>query len=358
MKEIALLFFKLGLIAFGGPAAHIAMMQDEVVNKRKWMTQQHFLDLVGATNLIPGPNSTEMALHCGHERAGLAGLLIAGVAFIFPAVMLTGVLAHFYVEYGSVPKVEPFLYGIKPAVIAIIISAILKLGRKALKNIHLGVLGFTVVLASLFGLNEIVTILVAGVIGMVLFAFENKIKQNTYHCFFPVALIAAAAPLVENVSTEKLFVIFLKVGAVLFGSGYVLIAYLDGELISKLGWLTKAQLLDAIAIGQFTPGPVLSTATFIGYQILGIWGAVAATFGIFIPSFLFVLFLNPLVPKLRKSSLAAGFLDSVNIGAVGIMIAVTIKLGNAVLVDWRSWIIAILAIGFTFGLKKPVPYTL
>lgn len=352
MKEIALVFFKLGLIAFGGPAAHIAMMEDEVVNKRKWMTQQHFLDLVGATNLIPGPNSTEMALHCGHERAGLAGLLVAGVAFIFPAVVLTGLLAHLYIEYGSVPKVEPFLYGIKPAVIAIIISAILKLGRKALKNIQLGVLGFSVILASLFGLNEIAAILGAGIIGMIIFAFEKKIKLRTFHSLYPVILIPAAAPVIENVSTEKLFVIFLKVGAVLFGSGYVLIAYLDGELISKLGWLTKAQLLDAIAIGQFTPGPVLSTATFIGYQIQGIWGAVAATFGIFLPSFLFVLLLNPLVPKLRKSALAAGFLDSVNIGAVGIMIVVTIKLGNATLVDWRSWIIAILATGVTFGLKK------
>ena len=352
VKEVALVFFKLGLIAFGGPAAHIAMMEEEVVNKRKWITRQHFLDLVGATNLIPGPNSTEMAIHCGHERAGIAGLVVAGVSFIFPAVVLTGFLAHLYVEYGSVPEVTPFLLGIKPAVIAIILSAIYKLGKTALKNIQLAILGLIVIVASLVGVNEIIAILGAGIMGMLWFSIERSFKPEGLHSLFLVSLFSTTPVLANQISTVKLFGVFLKVGAVLFGSGYVLVAYLDGELIEKLGWLTRQQLLDAIAIGQFTPGPVLSTATFIGYQIQGLWGALAATTGIFLPSFLFVLLLNPMVPKLRSSPLAAGFLDSVNIAAVGIMTAVTFALGKSVLVDWRSWVILVVSVGITFGVKK------
>ncbi len=352
VKEVALVFFKLGLIAFGGPAAHIAMMEEEVVKKRKWITRQHFLDLVGATNLIPGPNSTEMAIHCGHERAGIAGLVVAGVSFIFPAVVLTGFLAHLYVEYGSVPEVTPFLLGIKPAVIAIILSAIYKLGKTALKNIQLAILGLIVIVASLVGVNEIIAILGAGIMGMLWFSIERSFKPEGLHSLFLVSLFSTTPVLANQISTVKLFGVFLKVGAVLFGSGYVLVAYLDGELIEKLGWLTRQQLLDAIAIGQFTPGPVLSTATFIGYQIQGLWGALAATTGIFLPSFLFVLLLNPMVPKLRSSPLAAGFLDSVNIAAVGIMTAVTFALGKSVLVDWRSWVILVVSVGITFGVKK------
>jgi chromate transporter len=352
LKEVALVFFKLGLIAFGGPAAHIAMMEEEVVDRRKWISRQHFLDLVGATNLIPGPNSTEMAIHCGHERAGIAGLVVAGVSFIFPAALLTGFLAHLYVQYGSVPEVSPFLYGIKPAVIAIILSAIFKLGKKALKNIQLAILGLIVVLASFLGVNEITAILGAGIMGMLWFSIEGGLKSKGLQSVFPISLVSSAPVLASQISTVKLFGVFLKVGAVLFGSGYVLVAYLDGELIEKLGWLTRQELLDAIAIGQFTPGPVLSTATFIGYQIQGVWGALAATVGIFLPSFLFVLLLNPVVPKLRSSSLTAGFLDSVNIGAVGIMIAVTISLGRSVLVDWRSWVVLVISVGVTFGVKK------
>ncbi|MCM4157321.1 chromate efflux transporter [Gramella sp. AN32] len=352
LKEVAGLFFKLGIIAFGGPAAHIAMMEEEVVTKRKWMSRQHFLDLVGATNLIPGPNSTEMTMHCGHERAGWKGLFVAGACFIFPAVVLTGILGWLYVEYGKVPAIEPFLYGIKPAVLAIILSAIYKLGKKALKNWQLGVIGVLVITASFLGVNEIMAILGAGAIGLLWFGVPKMLKKADSTFIFPLGIAGSLSLAVQGISNTKLFLVFLKIGAVLFGSGYVLVAYLDGELVEKLGWLTKQQLLDAIAIGQFTPGPVLSTATFIGFQVNGLGGALAATAGIFLPSFFFVLLLNPIVPKLRNSALAAGFLDAVNIAAVGVMIAVTIKLGEAVLTDWRAWLIAILSIVITFTFKK------
>ncbi len=354
MWEIATLFLKLGVIAFGGPAAHIAMMEEEVVSKRRWMSRQHFLDLVGATNLIPGPNSTEMTMHCGHERAGWKGLFVAGLCFIFPAVVLTGLLAYFYVEYGTVPQVEPFLYGIKPAVLAVILSAIYKLGRKALKNWQLAIIGVLVITASLLGMNEITAILLAGLAGMLWLGLPRAFHGNRANSpgLIPWLLTGAGKALAAGVTNSKLFLVFLKVGAVLFGSGYVLVAYLDAELVEKLGWLTRAELLDAIAIGQFTPGPVLSTATFIGYQINGVQGAVVATLGIFLPSFFFVLLLNPLVPRLRKSALAAGFLDAVNIAAVGVMLAVTFRLGEAILVDWKAWLIALLGMGYVLGLKK------
>jgi chromate transporter len=349
--EIVQVFFKLGLIAFGGPAAHIAMMEKEVVDKRKWMDRQHFLDLVGATNLIPGPNSTEMTMHCGHERGGWKGLFLAGISFIFPAVVLTGLLAWLYVTYGKVPAIEPFLYGIKPAVIAIILAAIFKLGKKALKNWQLGVIGAAVIAVSLAGVNEVTAILGGGIIGLLWFGIAGdgkaKLKSIT-----PLILLKAGAAAAPAFSTTKLFLVFLKIGAVLFGSGYVLVAYLDGELVEKLGWLSRQELLDAIAMGQFTPGPVLSTATFIGYQVDGFWGALAATAGIFLPSFLFVLLLNPIVPKLRKSALASGFLDAVNISAVGIMVAVTFNLCQNILIDWRAWTIALISVLVTFAFKK------
>lgn len=350
--EVVQVFFKLGLIAFGGPAAHIAMMEQEIVEKRKWMSRQHFLDLVGATNLIPGPNSTEMTMHCGHERAGWRGLFLAGASFILPAVVLTGLLAWLYVTYGEVPAVEPFLYGIKPAVIAIIIGAILKLGKKALKNWQLGVIGAAVIAASLFGLNEVLAILGAGVLGLLWFGIIQNPNSSNLKSFAPFLLFNLSNLSAEGISTTKLFLVFLKIGAVLFGSGYVLVAYLDGELVEKLGWLTRQELLDAIAIGQFTPGPVLSTATFIGYQVNGVWGAMAATAGIFLPSFFFVLLLNPIVPKLRNSKLAAGFLDAVNIAAVGIMVAVTFNLCQNILVDWKTGLIAVLSTIVTFKFKK------
>lgn len=348
--EVARLFFKLGCIAFGGPAAHIAMMEDEVVTKRKWMSRQHFLDLVGATNLIPGPNSTEMTMHCGHERAGIPGLFVAGICFIFPAVVITGVFAWLYAEYGELPQVEPFIFGIKPAVLAIIAAAVLKLGKKALKNWELGVLGFLVLAVSILGINEIVALLVAGVVGTFYFMVKTKGMSNP-KSLAPFLLMQAPALTVTKLSSASIFWTFLKVGAVLYGSGYVLFAYLDAELVMR-GWLTRQMLIDAVAVGQFTPGPVLSTSTFIGYQMGGINGALAATAGIFLPSFLFVWILNPLVPKMRKSKVLGYFLDSVNIAAVAVMLAVLYEMGKASLLDWRAVVILGMSLFFTFGRYK------
>ncbi|MBN2635556.1 MAG: chromate efflux transporter [Prolixibacteraceae bacterium] len=350
LKEVASVFFKLGCIAFGGPAAHIAMMEDEIVNKRKWMDRQHFLDLVGATNLIPGPNSTEMTMHCGHERAGIKGLFVAGASFIFPAVVITGIFAWLYAKYGQLPEVEPFIFGIKPAVLAIIAAAILKLGKKALKNWELVILGFLVLVAGLLGFNEITALLTAGIIGAFYFQLKNKTDGNL-KSILPILLLQSSAAAISKITALKVFWIFLKVGAVLYGSGYVLFAYLDAELVTN-GWFTRQQLLDAVAVGQFTPGPVLSTATFVGYQLAGFWGAVAATVGIFLPSFLFVLVLNPLVPKMRKSKLLGFFLDSVNVAAVAVMTSVLFEMGLDTLTDWRAIVIATISVAITFGIKK------
>jgi chromate transporter len=341
LKEIAAVFFKLGSIAFGGPAAHIAMMQDEIVQKRRWVSQQHFLDLIGATNLIPGPNSTEMTMHCGHERAGWKGMLVAGISFIFPAVVITMLFAWMYAEFGQLPEVTPFIYGIKPAVIAIIIAAVYKLGSKALKTKTLGILGVFTLIATFFGLNEIVALFSCGAVGLGLFVLQNTRTKTL--SFAPLLLL--------NTSSLKVLFIFLKVGALLYGSGYVLFAFLDAELVAT-GLLTRQELIDAVAVGQFTPGPVLSTATFIGWQLNGFWGALAATIGIFLPSFLFVSILNPLMPRLRKSKYIAALLDSVNIGAVAIILAVCIDMTKDSLTDWKTTCIAIISLVIVFAFKK------
>ena len=349
--EIARLFFKLGLIAFGGPAAHIAMMEDEFVTRRQWISREHFLDLVGATNLIPGPNSTEMTMHLGYERGGWPGLFLAGGCFIFPATVLTGTLAWFYVTYGSLPEVEPFLYGIKPAVIAIILGALWKLGKKALKDWRFVILGLAVAIAVLMGVGEITALLIGGVVGMLWFRAAGPKDSGTAARFIPilfqdntaVGMAGGAATAAAGISLWKIGFFFLKIGAILYGSGYVLVAFLEGGLVDDYGWLTQTQLLDAIAIGQFTPGPVLTTSTFIGYILSGTPGAVVATLGIFLPSFLFVLILNPLIPKLRQSVWASAFLDAVNVSAVALMAAVTIELGMETLTGWQSWAIALIS---------------
>lgn len=348
LKEVAKLFLKLGTIAFGGPAAHIAMMEDEVVKKRKWMSHEHFLDLVGATNLIPGPNSTEMTMHCGHERAGWKGLVVAGVCFILPAVVITSVFAWAYQQYGQIPQVEAFIYGIKPAVIAIIISAFLSLGKKALKSVELGILGAATVAACLLGVNEIAALFGCGIAGLLLYFAKNAGKVA--NGFSPFVLLQIAAPVLQT-GNFKIFWIFLKIGSLLYGSGYVLFAFLDGELVSK-GLLTREQLIDAVAVGQFTPGPVLSTATFIGWQMNGVWGALAATAGIFLPSFLFVALLNPLIPRLRKSKAMSAFLDAVNVAAVAVILVVCIEMGRDTLTDWRAVVIALASLTVTFVFKK------
>ncbi len=348
LKEVFFLFFKLGFIAFGGPAAHISMMEEEVVSKRKWMSRQHFLDMVGATNLIPGPNSTQMTMHCGHVRAGWLGLWVAGLSFIIPAVFFTLVLAIIYGEYGEVPAIAPFFFGIKPAVIGIIFSAAFKLGKKAFKTWHLIVLGCIIAILSLLGVDEFLLILGSGIFGMIWLNLINK--QENLFGFAPLILLIK--PIALAISNKSIFLSFLKIALVLFGSGYVLIAYIDAELVEKLGWLTKQQLLDAIAMGQFTPGPVLTTATFVGYQLNGIAGALWASFGMFLPSFFLVGLLVKLIPLLRKSVWLSKFLDVVNAGAVGIMIAISLKLGYELAFDWRAAILMALSIIIAFKFKK------
>ena len=353
LLEIAQVFFKLGLFAFGGPAAHIAMMEEEIVRKRKWMDHQHFLDLMGATNLIPGPNSTEMTMHCGYVRGGVKGLFIAGFCFIFPAVILTGLLAFLYVEFGQVPQIEPFISGIKPAILAVILGAVFKLGKKALKNWQLAVLAGLVILVGFLGVNEVTALLSAGLLGGLFFYSINELKGSDSKRILPVIGIPFLSPIIAKtvLSTSKIFWTFLKVGSVLYGSGYVLFAYLKGELVEP-GYLQMNELIDAIAVGQFTPGPVLSTATFIGYQLGGFGGAIAATLGIFLPSFLFVWMLNPLITKLRKNKFLSYFLDSVNVAAVAIMVVVLLEMSYETIINWQSAIIACLGIFFVFGPKK------
>ena len=291
-----------------------------------------------------------MTMHCGHERAGIPGLFAAGISFIFPAVIITGIFAWLYAEYGQLPQVEPFIFGIKPAVLAIIAGAIFKLGKKALKSWELGILGVMVLSVSILGVNEILALLVAGIVGAFYFYTKYKLSDST-KSFLPFLLLQLPTVSAIQLSSLTVFWTFLKVGALLYGSGYVLFAYLDAELVST-GWMTEQLLIDAVAVGQFTPGPVLSTATFIGYQLNGIWGALAATTGIFLPSFLFVWILNPLVPKMRESKILGYFLDSVNIAAVAVMIAVLVEMSKVSLTDWRGILIAAVSIFLTFGPKK------
>ena len=345
LAEVASVFFRLGCIAFGGPAAHISMMEEEIVRKRKWISGEHFLDLVGATNLIPGPNSTEMTMHCGHERAGWKGLVVAGMCFIFPAVVLTGVIAWAYEQYGSLPDVQRFIYGIKPGIIAIIISTMISLGKKAVKSLVLAVLGLLAAIITLLGVNEIYILFGGGLIG-VLICFVTKPERLS--SLIPFVMLT---PVTREISGWQIFVTFLKIGAILYGSGYVLFAFLDAELVNR-GLLSKQQLIDAIAVGQFTPGPVFSSATFIGWQLGGIYGAVAATIGIFLPSFIFVAFSNPVIPKLRKSPIMSAFLDAVNVVSIAIILAVVIEMGRETLLDWRTIAIAIVSFVVMFYFKR------
>lgn len=348
LKELAQLFLRLGFTAFGGPAAHIAMMQNEVVTKRKWLSEQHFLDLIGATNLIPGPNSTEMAIHIGHERAGWKGLLVAGLCFILPAVFITGIFAWFYQQYGQLPQVQPFIYGIKPAIIAVIIAAVFPLAKKSLKSVALAVVGVAVLILSLLHLNEIYLLLGAGLLFTIFKSFENN---KTTKSIFPLSLLEISNAVITPATNVNLFWIFLKIGAILYGSGYVLFAFLDTELVTQ-GLLSRQQLIDAIAVGQFTPGPVFSSVTFIGYQINGFSGATISTIGIFLPSFVFVALLNPLVKRMRNSMLFSAFLDAVNIASVAIIIAVCYTMSRETIHDWRTVLIAAASIILTFGFRK------
>jgi chromate transporter len=336
LKEICLSFLWLGTVAFGGPAAHIAMMEEEFVRRRGWISHSDFLDMLGASNLIPGPSSTEMAIHIGHQRGGWRGLIVAGTSFILPAMLIVLAFAWAYAAFGSLPRIQSVLYGIKPVIIAVVLQALWRLARVALKDGFLAATSLFATVATLIGGNVLAVLLVAG-LGTMLLAWSKR--RPAYANVAPVSTLklslgtGAAMAGTVPIGLGGLFIVFLKFGAVIFGSGYVLLAFLQADLVNRLHWLTQAQLLDAVAVGQVTPGPVFTTATFIGYLLGGIPGALVATLGIFLPGFVLVAASRPLIPRIRGSTIAAAFLDGVNVGAVGLMIAVTWQLGRAAVVD-------------------------
>jgi chromate transporter len=363
LSEVATLFLRLGLTAFGGPAAHIAMMRDEVVKRRRWIGDERFLDLLGATNLIPGPNSTELAIHLGYLRAGWPGLIVAGTLFILPAFCIVLVISWAYVAYGSLPAAQWLLYGIKPVIIAVVVQAIAGLARTALKGPILAAVGLGTLGLYLLGVNELVLLFGGGALALLLEAARRRLPRGAAPggsgatggslllaprpagwdwgaTLMGAQQAAGAAAATVPFSYLELFFSFLKIGAVLYGSGYVLLAFLQGEFVDRLGWLTQQQLLDAVAIGQFTPGPVFTTATFVGYVLGGTPGAVLATVGIFLPSFVFVALSGPLVPRLREWSWTAPLLNGVNAAALGLMAAVAWELGRAAVVDWPTALLA------------------
>jgi chromate transporter len=349
--QIAKVFFKLGAIAFGGPAAHIAMMDEEIVNKRQWISREKLLDLLGVTNLIPGPNSTELAIHIGYEKAGWKGLIIAGSCFILPAMTIVWILAIIYVRYQNVPSAEWLLYGIKPVVIAIIIQALWKLGKKAVKNTSTTIGGILATVGFFFGGDEVMILLVVGLGVMI---YENFSKNNIQGAFllsFSGILAQTGVNLPFIPSVLNIFLAFLKIGSVLYGGGYVLLAFLQRDFVENYQWLTSQQLLDAIAIGQLTPGPILTTATFVGYLVSGNLGAISATVGIFLPSFVFVLLVNPWVNKIRNSKSASSFLDGVNVASLGLMAGVTFILIRTSIIDSFTLILAIITTIIIFRYK-------
>ena len=353
LVELAALFLKLGTIAFGGPAAHIAMMEEEVVRRRRWLDHQRFVDLLGATNLIPGPNSTEMAIHIGLLRAGWRGLVVAGACFIVPAMLIVWALAALYVRYGALPEAAWVLYGVKPVIIAIVAQALWGLGKAAIKSAATALVGAAVSALFFFGANEILLLFTAGFAVMIVENLRRgwRPSQNAFWALAagtPLITPYEAAATAQPVTLTALALFFLKIGSVLFGSGYVLLAFLRADLVDRWRWLTDRQLLDAIAIGQFTPGPVFTTATFIGYVVAGSPGALLATLGIFLPAFVFVALSSPLIPRLRRSPWAAGFLDGVNAASLGLMAVVTWQLGRAAIVDVLAAALAVIAAVIVF----------
>jgi chromate transporter len=328
------------MTAFGGPAAHIALMHDETVKRRKWLSDQEFLDLVGATNLIPGPNSTEMAIHIGFLRAGWPGLIIAGTCFIVPAMFIVLFLAWVYVRFGATPQAEWLLYGIKPVVIAIIVQALWSLGQKAVKGPLTAAVTVIVIILYFVGVNEIALLFGGGLIVMLVMNYR-RLRRRMMGIFIPLGIVGILSPVSIPFGFAKLFLTFLKIGAVLYGSGYVLLAFLRADFVVRLGWLTDQQLMDAIAIGQVTPSPVFTTATFIGFVLGGIPGALLATLAIFLPSFIFVVISNPLIPRVRNSAWVSGLLDGVNVASLGLMAAVSWQIGRASLVGPLTILIAL-----------------
>ena len=341
---LCFLFLRLGATAFGGPAAHVAMMEDEVVRRRRWMTQNEFLDLLGAANLIPGPNSTELAIHIGHRQAGWRGLLVAGISFILPAMLIVMAFAWAYVRYGSLPQVAGVLYGVKPVIIMIVLQALWSLGRTAIKSTFLAFVAVASFALTLFRVHELLVLLTAGVV-VALTRFTWRRLKRSVHLSASVLplmlLLQTSAAVTAPFGLWALFLFFLKVGAVLYGSGYVLLAFIRADLVERWHWLTETQLLDAIAVGQVTPGPVFTTATFIGYVLGGTQGALIATLGIFLPAFFFVAVSGPLVPRIRKSPVAGAFLDGVNVAALALMLVVTYQLGRTAIVDLKTIALAL-----------------
>ncbi|MEM7009708.1 MAG: chromate efflux transporter [Thermodesulfobacteriota bacterium] len=351
LKELAILFVRLGIVAFGGPPAHIAMMHDEIVTRRKWLNEQEFLDLMGATNLIPGPNSTQMALHMGYSRAGWQGMLVTGASFILPSAIMVTILTWLYVVYGTTTYAESLFYGIKPVVIAIVLQALWVLGRKAVKGVLTSLVGVAVVAAYFYGINEILLIFLGGLIVMIFRNYRYMGSSKMFSFVTPIIGINIAAITAAEFTFATMFLTFFKIGAVLYGSGYVLLAFLEADFVNSLGWITTQQLIDVVAIGQVTPGPLLTTASAIGYIVGGLKGAIIATVAIFLPSFFFVPFVNRAVPWLRKSALAGAALDGVNAASLGLMAAVTIQLARVSLIDPLTIIIALLCIGGLFWLR-------
>jgi chromate transporter len=354
--ELAVVFAKLGAIAFGGPAAHIAQIELEVVQRHRWLSREKLLDLLGITNLIPGPNSTELVIHVGLEQGGWLGAIVAGASFIIPAMLLVWGLAIVYVEYQTIPTVGWLLYGVKPVIIAIVTQALWKLGRSGLKNAATWSAGILVLALYFLRVNEIVLMIGAG-IAVTLVRNLNFLKdpKSLSSVLFPFSFFPLPLSAVTTETTLKpwtaVFFSFVKIGSVLYGSGYVLLAFVQQEFVDR-NWLTSQQLLDAVAIGQFTPGPVLTTATFIGYILAGNLGAIAATIGIFLPAFILVPVINPFVSKLRKSPWTAGFLDGVNAASIGLMAAVAWELGRGTLIDIWTILVAIASLAILLKFPK------
>jgi chromate transporter len=346
LRELAMFFLRLGVTTFGGPAAHVAIMEDEVVRRRKWLSGQQFLDLLGASNLIPGPSSSELAIHIGYIRAGWPGLLVAGFCFILPAAVMVCGLAWAYECFGNLPATSALLYGIKPPVIAVILQALWGLARTAVKTPALAGISLASIAALIFfGLHPLLLLVIAGAITVVASGITGRRRGTQAVSLTSLLLPPKASPTVATLAATgaaaviapftlgSLFLVFLKIGAVVFGSGYVLLAFLRNDFVVHRGWLTDIQLADAVAVGQVTPGPVFTTATFIGYILGGVRGAIVATIGIFLPAFLLVAASGPLVPRIRKSRIASAFLDGVNVASLALMAVVTWQLGRTSLVD-------------------------
>jgi chromate transporter len=356
-SEVAKLFLKLGTIAFGGPAAHIAMMHNEMSRRRRWVSEERFLDLLGAANLIPGPSSTELAIYLGYEHAGWKGLISAGVCFILPAMLMVLAIAWAYVNYGATPQATWILYGIKPVIVAIIIQALWGLLKTAVKGPVLAGAGILVLGLYLLDFNPVALLLGSGLLVTLLkngwWLGRRQRTTGASAVFFSTVGVPAVVASMAQVpfSLTTLFITFLKLGSVVFGSGYVLLAFLRNDFVHRLGWLTDRQILDAVAIGQFTPGPVFTTATFIGYVVGGLTGAMLATVGIFLPAFIFVAIVFPIIGMLRQSRWSSGFLDGVNVGALGLMAGVTWQLGRAAVIDWVTAGLALISCVLVFVVK-------